>query len=397
MPRGVSTRVGLYFGLLQLAFGLTWVGYVIYLPQLAAQAGISAGVVGWLLVCDQIIFACCDWAAGVAVDRVARMVGRVGWIIAAATSVSALAFLLLPLVSRSGAYIFVALIVVWAITSSALRAPPLALLGRYTPDGRQPWVSSLFVVGTGMATASTPFLTGRLTTYDPRILFGASAVSVFAVTLSIVWAEKTLTRTAPPEKEAPTEFRVGILLMFLAAVLVAQLGFQVHSSLNAQRLFAKYAEPSGLPALLSLFWIGFALLTPLASLLAKRLGGLVAMMVGAVIAAGSAWAAALATDVVSLGIAQFVCGAAWGAVMVGAVVTAFAIGRHGREGTAAGALFSVIAVATMARIALVTAHGDRVAAVASALPWLPTVSWLAVALLLPPVLLRMRRVPQPAT
>ncbi|CDO86213.1 hypothetical protein AWC29_29645 [Mycobacterium triplex] len=392
MPRGVSTRVGVYFGLLQLVFGLTWVGYVIYLPQLAVRAGIGAGIVGWLLVFDQIIFAVCDWAAGVAVDRVARVVGRVGTIVAAVTAVSALSFLLLPLVSRSGAYIFVTLIVVWAVASSALRAPPLALLGRYTPDGRQPWVSSLFVVGAGMATASTPFLAGRLTAYDPRILFGAAAVSVFAATLSIVWAEKALTRSVPPEREAPTEFRIGLLLVFLVAVLLAQVGFQIHSSVNAQRLFAKFAGPGDLPILLSLFWIGFTLVTPLASVLAKHLGGGVAMMVGALVAAESACAAALATDVVSLSIAQFVCGAAWGVVMVAAVVAAFAIGRHGRAGTAAGALFSVIAVATMARIALVTGHADRVAAVASALPWLPVVLWLAAPLLLVPVLLRMRRV-----
>jgi Na+/melibiose symporter-like transporter len=382
MPRAVSTRVGLYFGLLQLVFGLTWVGYVIYLPQLAARAGINAGVVGWLLVFDQIIFALCDWAAGVAVDRVARVVGRVGKIVAGVTAVSALAFLLLPLVSHSGADVFVALIVVWAITSSALRAPPLALLGRYTPVGRQPWVSSLFVIGVGLATASTPFLAGRITAYDPRIFFGVSAVSVLAVTLAIVWADKTLTRTTPPEKPAPTEIRIGILLVFLAAALLAQLGFQVHSAVNAQRLFAKYARPDELPTLLSVFWIGFTLLTPLASLLAKRLGGVVSMMLGALVAAGSAGAAAQATDVASLGIAQFICGAAWGCVMVSAVVAAFAIGRHGSEGTAVGALFSVIAVATMARIALVTAHGDQVPAVAAALPWLPTVAWLAAALLL---------------
>jgi MFS family permease len=83
-------------------------------------------------------------------------------------------------------------------------------------------------------------------------------------------------------------------------------------------------------------------------------------MVGALVAAGSAGAAALATNVVSLGIAQFVCGAAWATVMVSAVVAAFAIGRRRRQGTAVGALFAVIAVATMARTALVTAHGDRI-------------------------------------
>ncbi|WP_133250998.1 MFS transporter [Mycobacterium montefiorense] len=391
MPRAVSTRVGLYFSLLQLVFGLTWVGYVIYLPRLAAQAGINAGVVGWLLVFDQVIFAMCDWAAGAAVDRVARVVGRVGKIIAAVTAVSTLAFLLLPFVSRSGTHLFVVLIIVWAITSSALRAPPLALLGRYTTADRQPWLSSLFVLGAGVATASTPFLTGRITAYDPRILFGASAVSVLVVTLSIGWAEKTLHRAAPPERAGPTRFRVGILVVFLVAVLLAHTGFQVHSSINAQRLFAKYASPSDVPTLLSVFWVAFALLTPLASLLTKRLGGALTMVSGALLAAGSAWAAAQATDVVSLCIAQFVCGAAWGAVMVSAVVAAFAIGRDGREGTVVGATFSVIAVATMARIALVTAHGDRVAAVASALPWLPTVSWLAAALLLLPVMRRMRR------
>jgi hypothetical protein len=98
---------------------------------------------------------------------------------------------------------------------------------------------------------------------------------------------------------------------------------------------------------------------------------------------------------VSLGIAQFVCGAAWGTVMVSAVVAAFAIGRHRREGTAVGALFAVIAVATMARIALVTAHGDRVPAVASALPWLPGLSWLAAALLVAPLIPRLRRGNEP--
>jgi MFS family permease len=170
--------------------------------------------------------------------------------------------------------------------------------------------------------------------------------------------------------------------MFLAAVLLAQLGFQVHSAVNAQRLFAKYARPGELPTLLSVFWIGFTLLTPLAALLAKRLGGIVSMTLGALVAAGSAWAAAQATNVASLGIAQFICGAAWGAVMVSAVVAAFAIGRNGGEGTAVGAVFSVIAVATMARIALVTAHGDQVPAIATALPWLPTVAWLAAALVL---------------
>ena len=385
MSRAVSTRVGVYFGVLQLVFGLTWVGYAIYLPKLAAQARISSGLVAWILVLDQLIFALCDWATGAAVDRVAKAIGRVGKIVAGVTVVSALAFLLIPLATRLGAAVFVALIIVWAITSSALRAPPLALLGRYTPVGQQPWVGSLFVIGAGIATALTPFLAGRITAYDPRIVFGVSALSVLAVTLSIVWAEKTLAGAAPPDQNRPrTETRPATFVIFLGAVLLLEIGFQVHSFINAQPLFAKYARPTQLPNLLSLFWIGFSLSMPLASLVTKRFGAVTSMTMGALVGAGSAWAAAQAGDVVSLGVAQFVCGGGWGCVMASAVAAAFAIGRPGSEGTAVGALFSVIAIATMARIALVAAHGDRVPAVASALPWLPMVTWLAAALVLLP-------------
>jgi hypothetical protein len=385
MSRAVTTRVGLYFGLLQLVFGITWVVYAVYLPQLGAQAGISRGTVSWILVGDQLIFALCDWAVGVAADRIAKVVGRLGRLIVALTLVSTAAFLLIPLVTRSGATIFVLLIAVWAVTSSALRAPPLALLGRHTPAGQQPWVGALFVVGSGVATALTPFLAGAVAEYDPRTLFGASAVSVLVVTLSIVWAERTLARDAAPQDPVATEIRMATLLWFLGAVLLLQVGFQVHFFTNAQLLFAKYAQPTQLPALLALFWIGFAALTPLAAFLVKRVGGIACMMWCALVAAGSAWAAGQATDVVSLGIAQVICGGAWGGVMAGAVAAAFTIGRRGRAGAAAGALFSVVALATMGRIALVAAHGDRVPAVASALPWLPSLSWLAATLLLVPL------------
>ncbi|SBS76094.1 hypothetical protein MHPYR_30091 [uncultured Mycobacterium sp.] len=42
----------MYFGLLQLVFNLSWVIYVIYLPQLAHQAGIAGWAVPWILVAD---------------------------------------------------------------------------------------------------------------------------------------------------------------------------------------------------------------------------------------------------------------------------------------------------------------------------------------------------------
>ena len=50
------------------------------------------------------------------------------------TALSCAAFVALPFVAGAGPGAqgwFIALIVIWAVTSSALRAPPLTLLGKY--------------------------------------------------------------------------------------------------------------------------------------------------------------------------------------------------------------------------------------------------------------------------
>src|SRR3954464_9777854 len=126
-----SARVGVYFALLQLFFTLCWTVYAVYLPQLAARAGIPAGFVIILLMLDQAVFTVVDFATGVWADRVSKVLGRVGYWAAAATIVSCAAFLALPFIANAGAAVFVAITIVWAVTSSALRAPPLMLLGKY--------------------------------------------------------------------------------------------------------------------------------------------------------------------------------------------------------------------------------------------------------------------------
>jgi MFS family permease len=384
MPRAVSTRAGLYFGLLQLFFNLSWVIYVIYLPKLATQAGVSRGVVPWILLLDQVIFALCDWATGLASDRLANIVGRLGKIVAGVTAVSALAFLLLPLVTGIGAAVFLVLTVIWAITSAALRAPPLKLLGRYTPPDQQPWVSSLFLLGIGISSTLAPFLAAWISAYDPRIMFAASAVSVVVVTWSIVWAEKTLARSSPPAKPASGKIQSATFFLFLAAILLLGIAYQVHFFINTEPLFRKFAHPTELPGLLSLFWIGFTLMMPPASVLTKRFGGTAVMAAGALVAAASAWAASQATGVLSVSVAQFICGGAWGAVTMSAVAAALRLGHTGNEGKAVGAVYSVMAVAAVARIAVVAGHFQHGSALAQALPWVPAIAWLGAGFMLVP-------------
>ena len=65
----------------------------------------------------------------------------------------------LPFIAKAdGAMTFCALVVVWAITSSALRAPPLMLLGKYAARPAIQNLDSLAMLGIGIAGAVSPYL-----------------------------------------------------------------------------------------------------------------------------------------------------------------------------------------------------------------------------------------------
>jgi hypothetical protein len=74
-------------------------------------------------------------------------------------------------------------------------------------------------------------------------------------------------------------------------------------------------------------------------------------------------------------VAQFVAGAAWGAILMSAFTVAFAIGQNGAEGRMSGLLFSALALATLARMAAVATGINADPALKAALQWTPTVCW----------------------
>ncbi|MFG5410058.1 hypothetical protein ABXN37_20605 [Piscinibacter sakaiensis] len=101
MTSTVPRHVGLCLALVQFFFALSWTVYVLYLPQLAAQAGLPKAAVPWLLVLDQAVFLVADYACGIASDRIADATRRFGPAVLAATAVSGAAFVLMPIVSHS--------------------------------------------------------------------------------------------------------------------------------------------------------------------------------------------------------------------------------------------------------------------------------------------------------
>ena len=336
----------------------------------------------WILVLDQVVFMVADVASGVYADKVQRQLGHLGPLIVGVTVVSCLAFLLLPHVVLLGAAAPVfggLLILVWTTTSSALRAPPWVLLGKYAARPALPWLNSLTLFGLAAGGAIAPFLGVALKNVDPRLPFALSSLALLAATAGIVHVERHLARqpaaaaalAQSPRVPGPQHgaWMLGILLLAAA--------FQTHFSLNAAAQYLRFAPPTQLEWLVPLFWVGFGAAMLPAGALCKRQGALPVMAVAALAGAGAALAAAHAGSLDVLIAAQLLAGAAWGHMLVAIFSSAADLGRTGREGLALGTMFAMLALATLARIGAVLAGWPKNAALAPLLAWLPVALWLA--------------------
>ena len=348
---------------------------------------------------DQAIFTLMDFSMGVAADRVQRVLGRLGRLLVILTAVSCAAFLLLPLAAPSGSpLLFLVLIAIWAVTSSALRAPPMAILGKYVPAPKLPWVSTLALLGMGVAGAGAPYLTVSLRGVDPRLPFALSSIALIVAVSAMLWAEKYLagaTAEAVPEPVKKKPVGTGVVLFF-GAVAMLGLGFQAHFALNSAPLYLRFAKPAELDYLMPVFWIGFNLLIFPACRANERFGGTVVMAAGAVAGALASALAAAAPSLELLVVLQFLAGGAWAAVLMSAMTAAIAIGHVGREGAATGGLFALLAIATFTRMGLVAAQLNKDPAVSALLVWLPGLAWLVAGLLLVWLTLSFRSLPAEA-
>ena len=276
--RKIPQGAGLYLAVLELVFALGWTVYAIYLPRLAASAGIAAGAVIYILMLDQAIFTVTDFAMGVASDKVSRLVGRLGHWVAAITALSCAAFVALPFVAgtKLGPTALLVLIVIWAVTSSALRAPPLMLLGKYAARPAIPYLMSLAMLGLGIAGAVSPYLAITLAKQDPRLPFVIASVALVLTSLALAKVERSLAKDAPAKPEPPkTVDRAIPVIVFALATVIFALGFQLHFFFNSAPRFKQFT--SDVSTLMPVFWVGFSVAMFPASLITKRWGGLPVM------------------------------------------------------------------------------------------------------------------------
>ncbi len=377
LPHGAAV----YLAVVQFLFVTTWTLYVIFLPQLLTAAGLPASHAIWVLMLDQLVFMVMDVVMGVAADRAGRMLGRIGPVVVGATAVSCIAFLLIPHAAQLGPsapHVMLGLIVAWAVTSSALRAPPWVMLSKYAATPSLPWMNALALAGLAVGAALAPYLGVTLKNSDPRLPFALSSLTLLAATAGLIWVERALARR-PPAVVTPRHAagRVSGMSAFLGACLLLACGFQIHSAFNSASQYLRFAQPAQLEYLLPVFSIGFSVAMFPGAALARRYGTLPVIAGAGIVGAAGAFLSMRAPSLEVLVAAQLVAGGAWGCIMMAGFSAALAYGRTGREGQALGLLFAVLALATLSRMGAVAGQLNKVPDYAGLLSWAPVVLWLA--------------------
>jgi len=382
--------LAVYIGITQFFFVTTWTVYVVYLPQLAAQAGLPKHWVPWILMADQLVFALTDVLTGYWLDRVRAALARIGGWMLGVAAISGVAFLVLPFAGASSG-VLLAAIAVWAVTSAALRSPPWVLLSRHAATPSIPWLSTLVLSGTALASALAPYLGIALRGVDPRVPFAVSSAVLVATVAGLALAERRLsggtvsagTGSEPQATPLPTPpLPTPPPALFFVSLLLLALGVQVHYALNSAPRYLQLAPPAELAYLMPVFWVGFNLVMFPAAGVVKRMGPADAMALAAAAGGIATLLAAVASDLKVLVAGQFLAGGCWGAASVAAYSAAVALGRTGREGRFLGTLFAVLAFAVAARVAAAGSGAAQLPTLSALLPWLPEVAWLLAALLL---------------
>ncbi len=349
-----NSRSALALAGVQFLFTLGWTVYAIFLPELLKGAGIAASWLPWLLMADQLIFAAMDIAFGMVADRMADGYRKLAHLLLWLTTVTAGAFLLLPLLGSVCPGLLLAVLAIWVVSASVVRAPTLVLLAKRAKAAQQGSLVAYYAGGMALASALSPFLGLALKGADPRLPFAVSALSL----LVAVFVLLRVSGSQPPEteKDAPPPLPFAAYLPLLLVLGLATFAFQLHAFVNAGPLYLALVGKESLPWLMPLLWLGFFAALLGVGRLVKRFGALSVAASGILLTALASYFAVTVNSLEALILLQMLAGAGWALAFAGLMERATADGTRGAEGVFMGSFFAVTALSSLARIGFATQY-----------------------------------------
>lgn len=349
-----SLSSGLALAGVQFFFTLGWTVYALYLPDLLKGAGLESSWLPWLLMADQLVFAAMDIAFGFAADRMADSYRRLARLLLWLTSLSAVAFLLLPSLAPVSPGLLLLVLAIWVISASVVRAPTMVLLAKRAKAAQQGQLVMCYAGGMALASALSPFLGLWLKGLDPQLVFALSGLALLGAVLVLLRLSPVHPTGEADDVQQPVAF--ASYLPLLVVLGLAAFGFQVHAFVNAAPLYLVHVSKDSLPWLMPLLWLGFLATLLVVSALVKRFAAWPVVAAGLLLTALASYGAGLSGELNWLIGLQLLTGAGWAMVFGGLMEQAGVDGRRGAEGMFMGSFFAVLAISSFARIALVTQY-----------------------------------------
>ena len=345
---------GLALASVQFFFTLGWTVYATYLPELLKGAGIALTWLPWLLMADQLIFATMDIAFGVMADRVADGYRKLAHLLLWLTTVSAGAFLLLPLLASISSGLLLVVLIIWVVSASVVRAPTMVLLSKRAKAAQQGRLVAGYAFGMALASALSPFLGLVLKGADPRLPFAISALTLLAAVFVLLRFSGS--QPAETESDAPPPLPFNAYLPLLLVLGLATFAFQLHAFVNAGPLYLAHVAKESLPWLMPLLWLGFSAALLGVGRLIKRFGALSVAATGLLLTAIASYASVTVNTLEALIFFQVLAGAGWALAFSGLMERAAADGTRGAEGVFMGSFFAITALGSFARIGFATQY-----------------------------------------
>lgn len=349
-----NSRSALALGSVQFFFTLGWTVYAIYLPELLKGAGIALTWLPWLLMADQLIFATMDIAFGMVADRVADGYRKLAHLLLWLTTVSAGAFLLLPMLASVSPGLLLLVLAIWVVSASVVRAPTLVLLSKRAKAAQQGRLVVWYAGGMALASALSPFLGLALKGADPRLPFVIAALTLLAAVFVLLQVSGK--QPAETASDAPPPIPFSAYLPLLLVLGVASFAFQLHAFVNAGPLYLAHVAKENLPWLMPLLWLGFFAALLGVGRLVKRFGALSIAASGILLTALASFSSVAVNALEALIFFQVLAGAGWALAFAGLMERASADGTRGAEGVFMGSFFAVTALSSFARIGFATQY-----------------------------------------
>jgi len=303
---------------------------------------------------DQLIFATMDIAFGVMADRVADGYRKLAHLLLWLTTVSAGAFLLLPLLASISSGLLLVVLIIWVVSASVVRAPTMVLLSKRAKAAQQGRLVAGYAFGMALASALSPFLGLMLKGADPRLPFAISALTLLAAVFVLLRFSGS--QPAETESDAPPPLPFNAYLPLLLVLGLATFAFQLHAFVNAGPLYLAHVAKESLPWLMPLLWLGFSAALLGVGRLIKRFGALSVAATGLLLTAIASYASVTVNTLEALIFFQVLAGAGWALAFSGLMERAAADGTRGAEGVFMGSFFAITALGSFARIGFATQY-----------------------------------------